>query len=104
MKPGRGTCTGWSNHYLDNVETSPTDPDAPNPNYDPSKPALMFDAVTTNDTISKSLFTYNQHVLLQETGRGARRSRSPGRADTITLVAAMNGRATTKRPLIRARL
>jgi hypothetical protein len=69
---------GWTNHYLYNVNTNPTDPNSPNPNYDPSRPALMFDSVTTNETINKSLFTYNQGTMIaanvreyQKTGNSA---------------------------------
>jgi hypothetical protein len=80
---------GWSNHYLYNVEANPTDPNAPNPNYDPNKPALMFDAVTTDDTISKSLFTYNQGTMIaanvrqyQKTGNRAYLSNAEAIANT----------------------
>jgi predicted alpha-1,6-mannanase (GH76 family) len=54
---------GWVNHYLYNVETSPTDPNAPNPNYDPSQPPLVFDKVT-NGRIDKTLWTYNQGTMI----------------------------------------
>ena len=86
---GASNMYGWSNHYLYNVNTNPTDPNAPNPNYDPSKPALMFDSVTTNDTISKSLFTYNQGTMIaanvreyQKTGNPAYLSNAEAIANT----------------------
>jgi hypothetical protein len=75
---GASAMYGWVNHYLYNVNSNPTDFYGPNPNHDPSKPALMFDSVTTNDTISTSLFTYNQGTMIaanvreyQKTGNSA---------------------------------
>lgn len=54
----------WANHYLYNVKTNPTDPDAPNPNYDPAQPGLMFGWITTQDTIDKSLFPTPQGSMI----------------------------------------
>jgi predicted alpha-1,6-mannanase (GH76 family) len=54
---------GWVNHNLYNVETNPTDPNAPNPNYDKSKPPLVFDKVTDR-RIDKTLWTYNQGTMI----------------------------------------
>jgi Glycosyl hydrolase family 76 len=54
---------GWVNHYLYNVESNPTDPNAPNPNYEPSKPALVFDKVTEG-RVGKTLWTYNQGAMI----------------------------------------
>ena len=54
---------GWVNHYLYNVDSNPTDPDAPNPNYDPSKPPLVFDKVTEG-RVDEMLWTYNQGVMI----------------------------------------
>lgn len=55
---------GWANHYLYNVGSNPTDADGPNPNFDPSQPALMFDKVRGDDTIDKTLWTYNQGTMI----------------------------------------
>jgi hypothetical protein len=54
---------GWVNHYLYNVDSNPTDPDAPNPNYEPSKPALVFDKVTEG-RVGKTLWAYNQGAMI----------------------------------------
>jgi hypothetical protein len=54
---------GWVNHYLYNVDSNPTDPNAPNPNYEPSKPALVFDKVTEG-RVGKTLWTYNQGAMI----------------------------------------
>ncbi len=54
---------GWVNHYLYNVETSPTDPNAPNPNYDSSKPALVFDKVSEGQ-VHRTFWTYNQGAMI----------------------------------------
>jgi hypothetical protein len=51
----------WVNHYLYNVQTNPTDPNAPN--YDQSEPPLVFDKVT-NGRIDKTLWTYNQGTMI----------------------------------------
>jgi hypothetical protein len=53
----------WVNHYLYNVDSNPTDPNAPNPNYEPSKPALVFDKVTEG-RVGKTLWTYNQGAMI----------------------------------------
>jgi hypothetical protein len=55
---------GWANHYLYNVNTNPTDPNAPNPNYNSSYAALMFDSVTNSNTINKNFYTYNQGAMI----------------------------------------
>jgi len=69
---------GWVNHYLYNVNANPTDPNAPNPNYDPNQPALVFDKVTGSNGIDETLYTYNQGTMIaanvreyQRTGNGA---------------------------------
>jgi hypothetical protein len=61
---GASAIYGWVNHYLYNVNTNPTDPAAPNPNYTPSRPALMFDKVTGSNTIDQTLYTYNQGTMI----------------------------------------
>ncbi len=53
----------WANHYLYNVESNPTDPNGPNPNFQPSQPALMFDNVSGN-AIDETLWTYNQGAMI----------------------------------------
>jgi Glycosyl hydrolase family 76 len=60
---GAMTMYGWVNQYLYNVPTSPTYPNAPNPNYDPSQPAIVFDKVTPGG-IDKTHWTYNQGVMI----------------------------------------
>jgi hypothetical protein len=67
----------WPNHYLYNVQTSPTDPNAPNPNYDPSQPALMFDKVRGDNTIDKTLYTYNQGATIAANVREYRKTGNP---------------------------
>jgi hypothetical protein len=54
----------WANHYLYNARSDPTNPDGPNPNFDPGKPPLMFDKVTGRDTVDEKLRTYNQGVMI----------------------------------------
>jgi hypothetical protein len=61
---GASAMYGWVNHYLYNVATNPTDPNAPNPNYDSSAPAMMFDSITTSNTINETLYTYNQGTMI----------------------------------------
>jgi hypothetical protein len=61
---GASAMYGWVNHYLYNVNTNPTDPDAPNPNYAPNQPALMFDKVTGSNAIDETLYTYNQGTMI----------------------------------------
>jgi hypothetical protein len=76
---GASAMYGWVNHYLYNVNTNPTDPNAPNPNYTPNQPALMFDKVIgSNNTIDETLYTYNQGTMIaanvreyQKTGNSA---------------------------------
>jgi Glycosyl hydrolase family 76 len=53
----------WVNQYLYNVHTNPTDPEAPNPEYDPSEPPLVFDKVHDGQ-IEKALWTYNQGTMI----------------------------------------
>jgi hypothetical protein len=67
----------WVNHYLYNVYNA-ADPQGPNPNYDPTQPALMFDKVRGGNTIDKTLWTYNQGAMIaanvreyQTTGQSA---------------------------------
>jgi glycosyl hydrolase family 76 len=54
---------GWVNHYLYNVQSNPTDPRAPNPNYDSSQPALVFDKAAET-SITKARWTYNQGAAI----------------------------------------
>jgi len=61
---GASALYGWVNHYLYNVNTNPTDPVAPNPNYTPSQPALVFDKVTGSNAIDQTLYTYNQGTMI----------------------------------------
>ncbi len=58
----------WANHYLYNVD-NPADPQGPNPNYDPTQPALMFDKVRGGGTIDKTLWTYNQGTMISASVR-----------------------------------
>jgi hypothetical protein len=75
---GASAMYGWANHYLYNVNTNPTDPNAPNPNYSPNQPALMFDKVTGSNAIDETLYAYNQGTMIaanvreyQKTGNSA---------------------------------
>jgi hypothetical protein len=61
---GASAMYGWANHYLYNVSTNSTDPAAPNPNYTPNQPALMFDKVTGSNAIDETLYTYNQGTMI----------------------------------------
>jgi hypothetical protein len=79
----------WVNHYLYNVSTNATDPSAPNPNYTPNQPALVFDKVGGNRTIDEALYTYNQGTMIatsvreyQETGDIAYLSEAEAIANT----------------------
>jgi hypothetical protein len=72
---------GWANQYLYNVSASA--------NYDPSKPALMFDSVTNGNTINKNLYTYNQGAMIaanvreyQKTGQSTYLSEAEAIANT----------------------
>jgi hypothetical protein len=71
---GASAMYGWVNHYLYNVDTNPTDPTAPNPNYDPNQPALMFDNITTSNTINETLYTYNQGTAIAANVREYRKT------------------------------
>lgn len=68
---------GWVNHYLYNVSINPTDPNAPNPNYDPNQPALMFDKVRGNNTIDETLYTYNQGTMIAADVREYQKTGNP---------------------------
>ncbi len=69
---------GWVNHYLYNVNTNPTDPNAPNPNYNASEPALMFDKVIgSNNTIDPTLYTYNQGTMIAANVREYQKTGNP---------------------------
>ena len=75
---GASAMYGWVNHYLYNVDTNPTDPNGPNPNYTPNQPAVMFDKVTGGNAIDETLYTYNQGTMIavnvreyQKTGNSA---------------------------------
>jgi Glycosyl hydrolase family 76 len=74
---GASAMYGWVNHYLYNVNTNPTDPNAPNPNYDPNQPALMFDKVTTSNTIDETLYTYNQGAMIAANVREYQKTGNP---------------------------
>jgi glycosyl hydrolase family 76 len=54
----------WINHYLYNVNANPTDPMAPNPNYDSGQPGLMFAWITTQNTIDETLFPTAQGSMI----------------------------------------
>jgi hypothetical protein len=54
---------GWANEYLYNVSDDPLAP-GPNPNYVPSKPALMFDKVKSDNTIDETPWTYDQGAMI----------------------------------------
>lgn len=54
----------WADHYLLNVSTNPTDPSAPNPNYDGAQPALMFPWITTQNTIADTLYPTPQGSMI----------------------------------------
>ena len=86
---GASAMYGWVNHYLYNVNTNPTDATAPNPNYTPNQPALMFDKVTGSNTIDETLYTYNQGTMIaanireyQKTGNSAYLSDAESIANT----------------------
>ncbi|MGE5617440.1 MAG: glycoside hydrolase family 76 protein [Candidatus Woesearchaeota archaeon] len=68
---------GWVNHYLYNVDANPTDPNAPNPNYAPNAPALMFDKVTGNNAIDQTLYTYNQGTMIAANVREYQKTGNP---------------------------
>ncbi|HLY48195.1 MAG TPA: glycoside hydrolase family 76 protein [Solirubrobacteraceae bacterium] len=67
----------WVDHYLYNVNTNPTDPTAPNPNYDPNQPALMLDKVTGQNTIDETLYTYNQGTMIAANVREYQKTGNP---------------------------
>jgi hypothetical protein len=67
----------WVNQYLYNVPTNPTDPSAPNPRYDPSQPALMFDKVTGSNAIDETLYTYNQGTMIAANVREYQKTGDP---------------------------
>ena len=80
---------GWVNHYLYNVNANPTDPNAPNPNYDSSQPAIIFDKVRGDNTIDKTHWTYNQGTMIAanvleylQTGQSAYLSNAEALANT----------------------
>jgi hypothetical protein len=86
---GASAMYGWVNHYLYNVATNPIDPTAPNPNYTPNQPALMFDKVTGSNAIDETLYTYNQGTMIaanvreyQKTGNSAYLSDAESIANT----------------------
>ena len=74
---GASAMYGWVNHYLYNVNANPTDPNAPNPNYDPNQPALMFDKVTGSNTIDETLYTYNQGAMIAANVREYQKTGNP---------------------------
>ena len=54
----------WVNHYLYNVNTNPTDPNAPNPNYDSGQPPLMFGWITGQNAINETLYPTPQGSMI----------------------------------------
>jgi fructose-specific component phosphotransferase system IIB-like protein len=54
----------WADHFLLNVNANPTDPSAPNPNYDPGRPALMFPWITSQNTIANTLYPTPQGSMI----------------------------------------
>jgi Glycosyl hydrolase family 76 len=77
---------GWVNHYLYNVPNSsahpnPTDPDGPNPNYNPGEVALMVDKVRGANTIDPALWSYNQGTMI---ALNVREYELTGQADYLT--------------------
>jgi uncharacterized protein YyaL (SSP411 family) len=64
----------WPNQYLYNVQANPTEPSAPNPNFDASQPALMFDKVRGDNTIDETLYTYNQGAMIAANVREYRKT------------------------------
>jgi Glycosyl hydrolase family 76 len=86
---GASAMYGWANHYLYNVNINPTDTNAPNPNYTPNQPALMFDKVTGSHAIDHTVYTYNQGTMIaanvreyQKTGNTAYLSEAEALAGT----------------------
>ena len=67
----------WSNYYLYNVDTNPTDPDAPNPNYDPGQPPLMSAWISTQNTIDYTLFPTPQGSMIAASVREYRLTGNP---------------------------
>jgi hypothetical protein len=67
----------WSNHYLFNVNTNPTDPNAPNPNYDPGQPPLMFAWISTQNTIDETLYPTPQGSMIAASVREYRLTGNP---------------------------
>ena len=76
----------WANHYLYNVNTNPTDPDAPNPNYDASQPGLMFGWITTQNTIDEAFFPTPQGAMI---AANVREYRATGNPDYLSDAEAM---------------
>jgi hypothetical protein len=75
----------WVNHYLYNVN-NPADPQGPNPNYDATQPALMFDKVRGNNSIDKTLWTYNQGAMI---AANVREYQATGQATYLTTAEAI---------------
>jgi hypothetical protein len=67
----------WANHYLFNVNANPTDPDAPNPNYDPAQPALMFAWITGQGTLDETLYPTPQGSMIAASVREYRLTGNP---------------------------
>jgi len=61
---GANAIYAWVNHNLYNVDTNPTDPETPNPNFTPSQPALMFDRISGANVVVPTLYTYNQGAMI----------------------------------------
>ncbi len=68
---------GWANHYLYNVSANPTDPQGPNPGFDPNAAPLMFDNVGGNNAIDETLWTYNQGAMIATNVREYRKTGQP---------------------------
>jgi hypothetical protein len=65
----------WLEHYLYNVQGNPADP---NPNFDAAQPPLMFDKLKGDDTVDRTLRSYNQGAMIalavreyQQTGQSS---------------------------------
>jgi Glycosyl hydrolase family 76 len=67
----------WADHYLFNVRANPTDPNAPNPNYDPGWPALMFPWITGQNSINRTLYPTPQGSMIATNVREYRLTGNP---------------------------
>jgi hypothetical protein len=79
----------WVDHYLYNVPVNPTDPAAPNPNYDPSEPALVWGPLRGSQIV-KSHWTYNQGGMVADDVLAYRHTGNPtylAQAETLARTA-----------------